>query len=363
MAAFASTGGLTVLESKREFAKELWNGFIPIEFSLAQSDLSATELPDPCYSSVSRFSYISAAAEDVVTYFRSSAVDLSSNVWFEYEGVPLRANVPIGCLFDMYCDADDVSVLPWRVVIHFQFFPVNKIIMCGSLFDAQRYYYHGLKQCLFILYGNLRSFSQLTEETQNQLWKSIVLGERLEYDQEIKVVVEGLEQLRKVPLRAFVSVGSVDKVTISKEIGIEIGVGSDVASSTNTTVVQREYQLIQVSVPKKSKGKFTTAAATAATAIASATDLCTEDMEGKSCSDQYTVMEVLQKFILPACTAIPVLTRSGDPSANPSMDEILRTARVTCHGIELEPTFTILDVWELFRYADLCVYWTVHLQA
>jgi len=328
MAAFGSSGGLSLLESKREFAIEIWNGFIPIEFSLAESDLSATESPDPYYTSVSRYSYISAAAEDVVSFFRTSAVDLSSHVWFEYQGVPLRANVPIGCLFDMHGDG---GILPWKVVVHFQWFPMGKIIMCCCRDDARRYFYHGLKQCMFILYGNLRSFSQLTEEDQTRLWESIAGGERLSFDVGVKGLIESRDSVRKVPLRAYVS---VLVATGRGEEETEGGSGLQLSSSSGDatpSLRHREYQLVQVSVPKRS--------------------IVGGQTSSSSSSDEFTVSEVLLRYILPSCIAANTLSCSPE--------ELMRSTRVTCHGVDLDPTFDMCDAWELFRYADLFMYWTV----
>ena len=78
----------SVLDGKKLLSIELWNGLIPIEFSLATTDISATIPPDPYYCVASRYTYLPAVSEDIISYFRTYAVDIASMVWFEYQNVP-----------------------------------------------------------------------------------------------------------------------------------------------------------------------------------------------------------------------------------------------------------------------------------
>ena len=73
-----------------ECSQELWKGFIPIEFKMDKESLAAAVEPGPFYAFSSRYSYIAVAAVDAIECLRSSALELSSDVWFEYDGVPLR---------------------------------------------------------------------------------------------------------------------------------------------------------------------------------------------------------------------------------------------------------------------------------
>lgn len=70
--------------------EEAWKGFLPIEFSLSLTDLTVHSVPDPVHVLVSRFSYLSVAASDVIEYFQRSALDFSTDIWFDFDGIPLR---------------------------------------------------------------------------------------------------------------------------------------------------------------------------------------------------------------------------------------------------------------------------------
>jgi hypothetical protein len=68
----------------------LWEGHVPIRFILSDTDITATEVPDAVYVMASRFSYLPIVAADVVHYFQQSAIEFSSEVWFECNGKPLQ---------------------------------------------------------------------------------------------------------------------------------------------------------------------------------------------------------------------------------------------------------------------------------
>ena len=76
-----------------EISKEIWKGNIQIELIIAQSDLSTSNSPSPCYLFVPRMSYLGVVAADSVDYLKSYAIDLASDVWFESEGLPLKRYV------------------------------------------------------------------------------------------------------------------------------------------------------------------------------------------------------------------------------------------------------------------------------
>jgi hypothetical protein len=71
-------------------SQEIWKGFVPIAFSLAESDLTAPNSPDEVHVLGPRMAYIPVIAADVVDFLRDFAIEFSNEVWFEYEGQPLR---------------------------------------------------------------------------------------------------------------------------------------------------------------------------------------------------------------------------------------------------------------------------------
>eukprot|EP01041_Mallomonas_annulata_P013029 gene13029-27494_t len=117
-------------------------------------------------------SYLPVVAEEAVNCFRTSLPDFDNEVWFEYEGIPLKANLPIGVIFDLVFKKD-VSDLPWNITIHYRGFPADKIMKCGSKAVALKTYAHSIKQSLYLLTGNTRPFNELSIIKQNQIWEAI----------------------------------------------------------------------------------------------------------------------------------------------------------------------------------------------
>jgi hypothetical protein len=70
--------------------EENWKGQIPIKLVFPSEDLSAPKPPDDLYLMCSRFAYFHYCAEIAIEYFRSFALDLKSDIWFESAGIPIR---------------------------------------------------------------------------------------------------------------------------------------------------------------------------------------------------------------------------------------------------------------------------------
>jgi hypothetical protein len=73
-----------------EISREVWRGCIPVELVIAEDDLSTSTIPSGCLLFLPRMSYLGSVAADSVDYLKSYAIDLSSDVWFESKGLPLK---------------------------------------------------------------------------------------------------------------------------------------------------------------------------------------------------------------------------------------------------------------------------------
>jgi hypothetical protein len=75
---------------ENQCSEELWLGSLPVEFSLANSDLSSCQAPECVYILCPRMGYLRVAAIDVVNYFIDFAIEFSKDVWFSYNDIPLK---------------------------------------------------------------------------------------------------------------------------------------------------------------------------------------------------------------------------------------------------------------------------------
>ena len=69
---------------------DILRGRIPLELSLAASDVSTVFPPEPVHLLASRLSYLPLIARDIVDYFQSKAIEFCPDVWFTANGVVLK---------------------------------------------------------------------------------------------------------------------------------------------------------------------------------------------------------------------------------------------------------------------------------
>lgn len=67
---------------------------------------------------------------------------------------------------------------PWEIVVHFQHFPSQLLLKCSTPVEAEHFYFHSLKQAVFLLHGSTRLFNELSVEVQRSLWQSVRTSNR-----------------------------------------------------------------------------------------------------------------------------------------------------------------------------------------
>lgn len=95
-----------------EVSRKIWETEVAIEFTLYDNDDSESV---PYYAMLPRCSYFPVYLNKIINFFsnRHGRID-PENVWLEANGVPLKLYLPIGVLYDLYAQDDDVT---WNVYI------------------------------------------------------------------------------------------------------------------------------------------------------------------------------------------------------------------------------------------------------
>jgi autophagy-related protein 5 len=109
------------------------------------------------------------------------------------------------------------GILPWIVTVHFQSFPYERILKCGSSEESEKYYFHSLKQALYLLHGSTRPFNDLTSEKQSQLWESTYQGSMGMFEQVARDLRPSIENFKFIPLRILFA---WDKATYQKPVAL-----------------------------------------------------------------------------------------------------------------------------------------------
>lgn len=201
------------MTSDRDIAKKVWDGKIAIQFKLDSSELiSQSEPPLPYYLLAPRGSYIRLITEGVRRYFQEhvhEVTDIYDEMWFSYNGKPLKWHYPIGVLFDTL--AYDNS-LPWNLTVHFSGFPFDEVLSCkvGSVEKViESHLLNMIKQSDCIKFGTAKRVQSLLKKDHQTLWNSFkkqVSNDSYEQYWEVnKRIVERGENefVRCVPFRLY----------------------------------------------------------------------------------------------------------------------------------------------------------------
>ncbi|CEG38053.1 hypothetical protein F442_18406 [Plasmopara halstedii] len=190
----------------------VWDGRIPVVFTLDPNEVTTLHAPRPFYAMVPRMSYLVSQTRDVIEYLRDSAPPISimqgASIWFEAKGVPLHWHLPFGLLRDTLCgpSADsDANDLPWAITVHFLNFPRDKLLPCENESSIESHFMHSLKQATFLRMGSTKAVMGLPEAQQTQIWTSITNNDYESYRQATHELHldggENVSALRLLPLR------------------------------------------------------------------------------------------------------------------------------------------------------------------
>ncbi|MBZ3887515.1 Autophagy protein 5 [Sciurus carolinensis] len=91
-----------------------------------------------------------------------------SEIWFEYEGTPLKWHYPIGLLFDLLASS---SALPWNITVHFKSFPEKDLLHCPSKDAIEAHFMSCMKEA-----DALKHKSQVINEMQKKDHKQLWMG-------------------------------------------------------------------------------------------------------------------------------------------------------------------------------------------
>lgn len=203
--------------------KKIWNGMIPLEIQLSPADaielLASATLPEPFqtfYLLVPRVSYIPFLTEKIKSRWLDPMFALSGprtgpnssdhiikpqDMWFEYQGQPLKWHYPIGLLFDMMCQHR--QELPWSLTLHVRKFPpATKLIPQPTDKLMQDMFMAILKEADFTRHGSTKRVMDLSKRDQMQLLDGLVTNS-FEKFSAILSVITSASGVKAIPMRFY----------------------------------------------------------------------------------------------------------------------------------------------------------------
>lgn len=181
--------------------RAVWEGGIPIVFTLHQNDLTTFEPPLPYYIVAPRGSYLPLVTAGVREHFMLSAPVLIDEMWFDYKGTPLKWHHPVGVLFDLLHANSNATELPWPLTVHFHEFPEQELLRCPNEEVIKNNFMNTLKEANYIKFGDSGKVNKLSLQESNALWDGIRNFDHDTFWYANKLLAADANTLKHVPVR------------------------------------------------------------------------------------------------------------------------------------------------------------------
>ncbi|WLF77892.1 autophagy protein 5 [Lodderomyces elongisporus] len=212
---------LTSIEENIEIKRRLWNGSISLKIIISIVGESSEDGITNEYEYLTegyRNAYLPTLYPNIVSYIKklpTVAFSNNSPIWLEYEGVPLRWNLPIGVLYDhLYLPAKFTNQsTPWTLDLKIASstlpYPSNYIVpFTYSAEDGSVNYtksinemlLNQLKQSCYVLNGTAKPIMQLNGPETESLCNSVITRNLKTYNFFNNKIIK---QIRGIPVRIY----------------------------------------------------------------------------------------------------------------------------------------------------------------
>lgn len=242
-----------------------WSGSIPVILSLAPTSLSSPTIPSPIHVLLPRNTFLHLGLQDAVLRLQkfapptfsfttrvveepettatpaeegeSSPEDNKSTedssdsnelptekppvvyplCWFEDEGtqLPLQWQFFAGVLWDSHrpvttSSSSNVGDMPWKIRVHFTNYPSSQLLdldagATGVLAMVERTFKNSLKQSLVLQHGQNKVALNMSKQTQQRIWDSIVSAKYATYKPIQEDIQADPSSLVLVPIRLMLA--------------------------------------------------------------------------------------------------------------------------------------------------------------
>ncbi|XP_062029805.1 autophagy protein 5 [Rosa rugosa] len=191
-----------------EAQRFLWEGAIPLQIHLHESEVTTLPSPPPALILAPRLGYLPLLASHLKPYFSTALPPGVDTIWFDYKGLPLKWYIPTGVLFDLLCAEPE---RPWNLTVHFRGYPGNILIPCEGEDSIKWNFINSLKEAAYIINGNCKNVMNMSQPDQVELWRSVLNGNLEAYRRvSSKLKLEAVGEMNSSSPRSRSSMGEVD---------------------------------------------------------------------------------------------------------------------------------------------------------
>lgn len=156
-----------------EAQKYVWEGAIPLQIHLHESEVTTLPPPPPVLILAPRIGYLPLLFSHIRPHFSSTLPPGVDAIWFDYKGLPLKWYIPTGVLFDILCAEPE---RPWNLTVHFRGYPGNILIPYEGEDSLKWNFINALKEAAYIINGNCKMVMNMSQSDQLELWRSVLNG-------------------------------------------------------------------------------------------------------------------------------------------------------------------------------------------
>ncbi|XP_018579453.1 autophagy protein 5 [Anoplophora glabripennis] len=202
------------MANDREILREIWEGKLPVCFRLDSDEVADFREPDLFYLMVPRVSYFPLVTDKVRKHFLKYIVTekQEQELWLEYNGQPLKWHYPIGVLYDLLHEPEDL--LPWNLTVHFDKFPDTEIYKFSNKETVESYFMSCLKEA-DVLKHRGQIVSSMQKKDHNQLWLGLQNDKFDQFWAVNRKLMESSadhEQFKYIPFRCYLEDGYRQKL-------------------------------------------------------------------------------------------------------------------------------------------------------
>lgn len=155
--------------------RQIWTGTVIARFTLSSHEVVGTGIPMPYYLSLPRNSYLPLVQEKIKEHFNPyiNQSKTDHQVWFDFDGKPLKWHYPIGVLVDVFHPNGAKNVVD--ITVHFEDFPDELMLQFQDINAIEASFMSMLKEADHLKHRG-QVINNMNKSQHKQLWNSLRAG-------------------------------------------------------------------------------------------------------------------------------------------------------------------------------------------
>jgi len=206
--------------SSSDIISRVWTGILKVEFQIDSTQIPSTN--NSFFTVLNRNSYLHLLMPDILAFFNISMDDFPiENWWFEYDGVPLKWNLPAGVLYDSshpYTRKEDEDTTSdvWTIRMKYGDYPSAYVIPIEHI-DADRptdwlescdfpflksHWMNQMKEACYILNNSSKIMMSMSKERSDFFYRSVVNNDSRVFESCFrKLLPTTISQIHNIPIK------------------------------------------------------------------------------------------------------------------------------------------------------------------